>query len=365
MHKLNTAITSCIIVSLVLLSVAIVHAKNTTVSSETSTQTAVHPTTSPAPATTITTETASTPLAQNYAKLVNIGSLCGQSDLVEPSKINDAGQIVGHARACDGQSIHAFFWTKGKMKDLGALHKEDASAAVDINKKGQVVGYSESEEDGSKMFTYQNRRMKKYKADVYRAFAINDAGVIVGRYFGGVEKTSGFILTKGVIKTYPYAFFDVNNKGQAIGVDDNNSGQQRYAVLWQNGEATKLGVLPGDFVSTPSAINNNGVIVGSSSRYPNSHTFLWKDGVISQITLPPSLRGFDINDHEQIVGRQFLYHNGETINLNDLLPPNSEWKIFDARSINNNGQIVGMAWNKNNWSEVIGFLLELPDEYKF
>lgn len=339
-------------------------------------------TTSPAPVTTVEVETApilpavvvkivpegvKMPVVQNYAKFTNIGSLCGQTDLVEPGKINDAGQIVGHARACDGESIHAFLWTKGKMKDLGALHKEDVSVAVDINKKGQIVGYSESEENGSKMFTYQNGRMKKYKADIYRAFAINDAGVIVGDYFGGDIYPRGFILTKGVTKTYSYAFFDINNSGQAIGVDRNNFGPG-HAVLWQNGKVTKLGVLPGNLMSAPKAINNNGVIVGYSSSYPIGHTFLWKNGVMSQINIRRSIFGFDINDYEQIVAGPFLYHNGETINLNDLLPPDSEWEIYDARSINNNGQIAGRAWKKGDYGygwRGIGFLLDLPNEYKF
>lgn len=347
---------------------AVVHAQTTSVTSEAgTTQQVTLPTTSPAPVTTVATETAPTSLVQNYAKFTNIGSLCGQIDLVGPSKINDAGQIVGHARACDGQNGHAFLWTKGKMKDLGALHKEDVSAAVDINKKGQIVGYSESEENGSKMFTYQNGRMKKYKADIYRARAINDAGVIVGEYYAGETYPRGFILTNGVTKTYPHVFFDINNKGQAIGVERGNIGPE-YAILWQNGKAVKLGVLPGDNFSVASAINNNGVIVGLSSRYPNSHTFLWKDGVMSQINIRRSGFGFDINDHEQIVSGHYLYHNGETINLNNLLPPDSEWEIYDARSINNNGQIAGRAWKKGDYGygwRGIGFLLDLPDEYKF
>lgn len=373
MRKLNTIfITSCVILFWVLLFITVVHAQTTSVTSEVSTQKALSPAVSPSvvttvPVTTVTTETIPTSLVQNYAKFVNIGSLCGQIDLVEPGKINDAGQVVGHARACDGESIHAFLWTKGKMKDLGALHKEDVSVAVDINKKGQIVGYSESEENGSKMFSHQNGRMKKFKTDLYKAHAINDAGVIVGEYFDGTGtgEKNGFILTKDKVKTYSYAFFDINNSGQAIGVDRNNFGPG-HAVLWQNGKATKLGVLPGDFMSAPKAINNNGVVVGYSSNYPIGHTFLWKNGVMSQINIKRSSFGFDINDYEQIVAGPFLYHNGETINLNDLLPPDSEWEIYDARSINNNGQIVGRAWKKGNYGwRGIGFLLDLPDEYKF
>lgn len=66
-------------------------------------------------------------------------------------------------------------------------------------------------------------------------------------------------------------------------------------------------------------------------------------------------RANDINNMGQIVGRAlissptlgessaFLYENDEMKNLNDLIACDSGWKLAEARSINDSGQIVGIG----------------------
>ena len=59
-----------------------------------------------------------------------------------------------------------------------------------------------------------------------------------------------------------------------------------------------------------------------------------------------SSEAFAINDLGQIVGasgkRAFIWESGMMTDLNDLLVPNAGWDyLFDARDINNNGQITG------------------------
>jgi len=63
--------------------------------------------------------------------------------------------------------------------------------------------------------------------------------------------------------------------------------------------------------------------------------------------------GNAINDHNQIVGesenkegerRAFLYENGKTIDLNDLIAP-GQWTHIAAKDINNKGQITGYGIN--------------------
>ena len=58
-----------------------------------------------------------------------------------------------------------------------------------------------------------------------------------------------------------------------------------------------------------------------------------------------------INDNGQVVGNSFVADNSKTqailwedsriINLNDLIPANSGWDLSGAVSINNAGQIIG------------------------
>jgi probable HAF family extracellular repeat protein len=77
----------------------------------------------------------------------NLGTL-GGTLFSEAYAINERGQIAGASEmsgdtspyAPFGGHIHAFFWEKGVMKDLGALPGDTASFAVSLNNGGQAVG---------------------------------------------------------------------------------------------------------------------------------------------------------------------------------------------------------------------------------
>jgi probable HAF family extracellular repeat protein len=56
-------------------------------------------------------------------------------------KINDAGQIVGEASFADG-TYHAALWQRKGTFDLGAVANDPCSVALDINSRGQAVGWS-------------------------------------------------------------------------------------------------------------------------------------------------------------------------------------------------------------------------------
>lgn len=56
-------------------------------------------------------------------------------------KINDAGQIVGDASFSDS-TYHATLWQNGTISDLGTVGNDPCSVALDINLRGQAVGWS-------------------------------------------------------------------------------------------------------------------------------------------------------------------------------------------------------------------------------
>jgi len=156
---------------------------------------------------------------------------------------------------------------------------------------------------------------------------------------------------------------------------------RRRAFLWQNGSRQDLGVLPGHNASSALAINDEGQVVGWSGR-PNgslSTAFLWQNGIMQNLGFLPgdnSSRAVSINNAGQVVGisgtdlsntitgyehstlsepdaasdpdvssrihaRPFLWQNGSMLDLNALLPTDSEWEIIDVADINNRGWIAG------------------------
>jgi probable HAF family extracellular repeat protein len=106
-----------------------------------------------------------------------------------------------------------------------------------------------------------------------------------------------------------------------------------------------------------SGINNQGQVVGNSDLPGDttSHAFLWQNGVMKDLGVFGSdIASFalGINDRSEVVGidltesfgnRAVLWENGDAIDLNALIPPNSGLYLQLAEGINSFGQIVGFA----------------------
>jgi probable HAF family extracellular repeat protein len=57
------------------------------------------------------------------------------------------------------------------------------------------------------------------------------------------------------------------------------------AFLWENGVATNLGTLPGDFSSRANWINSKGQVIGGILRYRlQLPVFLWQNAVMTDLT---------------------------------------------------------------------------------
>jgi probable HAF family extracellular repeat protein len=160
----------------------------------------------------------------------------------------------------------------------------------------------------------------------------------------------------------------INDKGQVVGISgicDVAVGRfsARHAVLWENGVPTDIGSLGGVAWNTPTAINNQGVVVGFSDLpgdndgTPNYQAFIWTQatGIQKLPLLPGETRAaaFGINDKNQVVGlsrapgqpyHATLWQNGGVSDLNSATLPASPYLIY-ANDINDSGVLVGEAFD--------------------
>lgn len=162
----------------------------------------------------------------------------------------------------------------------------------------------------------------------------------------------------------------INERGQVAGWATAEGDGTVRAVLWDQGEARDLGVLPGTDgepgrYSLAHGINNLGQVVGRAYAASGAeHAFLWSEssGMIDLGTLPGEREGapadkesvaHGVNDRGQVVGwsgegverRAFLWQpgsTGEAGKMRLLRVPDRSFRSV-AFAINNEGQIVGEA----------------------
>ena len=68
----------------------------------------------------------------------------------------------------------------------------------------------------------------------------------------------------------------VNESGQAVGASGHPHGADTHAFFWQKqGGIRDVGTLPGGDYSSAFAINDSGVVVGTSNTSTSTHAFSW------------------------------------------------------------------------------------------
>jgi hypothetical protein len=166
----------------------------------------------------------------------------------------------------------------------------------------------------------------------------------------------------------------LNNRRQVLAWSVGESHPSgRQSMIWQNGQATPLGMLPDSFSSTALSLNDHGVAIGYNSRASgelnaDQRAVLWERDTIMPLPLPSGAigsRGRDINNRGQAVisayfeagtchagpqraAQTFMWQQGSLKPL-ALLPigPDDYSLSAHAADINNVGQVVGATGHRN------------------
>lgn len=234
--------------------------------------------------------------------------------------LNDAGVVVGTTeRPPDNRNrAYSFLWRNGRLSPLDAR----MDSAFAINNREQVIG-GEMTSTGGYLVAWQKGKRTYLAHNANGAYAINESGQVVGTAPMGSNahaflwNVDGAGQDLGTLSGYHSSAADINERRQVVGSSEILDTGYKHAFLWQNGRMQDLGVLPGCSWSAATAINDYGQVVGTSE-------------------------GETRNDGSGASGRihAVLWQNGK---ITDLGTPGSGLKDVHPYSINNTGQVVGMA----------------------
>jgi probable HAF family extracellular repeat protein len=293
--------------------------------------------------------------------VTDLGNLGFQNTVAKA--INNNGEVTGYSgtpktvegscslrfRPCPTHVTNAFLWSAGTMTNLGTLGG-NYSQGTGINNLGEVVGSAQTKSGISEAFLFRGGKMTGIGS--FSPAAINDLGVIAGsESIPGEGHTDAVIWEKGKITDLGLlpgeggiftGAAGINKSGEVAGGGDNRESDLR-AFVWRNGTMTDIGTLGGPQADA-YAINNLGQIVGFAQTSTDAdHGFVYENGKMTDIGL--NVFPYAINDNGVIVGSggcggAVIITNGVCQNLQNLIPANSGYRLFEAHGINDKGQIM-------------------------
>ena len=291
--------------------------------------------------------------ALNYT-VTDLGTLGGTFSIARD--VNNQRQVVGSSTHAEGvQDRHAFLWENGLMIDLGTLGGSHSSA-YSINSSGKIVGSADDHPCMWDNGTITDLGLNGGSSGT--AFSINDIGHIalaissldrnhVDTY---IWRTGG-MTPLGTLGGVGYdRVSDINGYDQIVGVSNAGTVRADHAFIWENGIMTDLGTLGGDY-SVAMGLNDSGKTVGYSSiSNGERRPVYWVSGVINELqTLGSQGQANAINEAGIIVGSSIaagrghavLWMNDSIFDLNEHIYEEPKWLLQMANGINDQGDIVG------------------------
>src|SRR3984893_2223794 len=226
--------------------------------------------------------------------LTDVGSLGGKINAA--CAINDAGQIVGYSQDGNG-NLQAFVVSRQQpMASLGTLDGASTSEAFGINNSGAVVGDSQSGVQNHRPVLFSKSSVQDLGLGgsnepeaLETAYAINDAGQIVGRHSAANNAFHAFSFLNGTTTDFSTLggangeALGINKNGLVVGDSETASGST-HATVFDHSQLKDLGTLPGfETASYARGINSSGDIVGESDSGDQKRAFLYTKGHLIEL----------------------------------------------------------------------------------
>ena len=183
-----------------------------------------------------------------------IGTLGGSFS--EAHGLNNKGSTAGQSLVTGDLVLHAFFWRKGVIADIGTLGGPDSFVNVanhTVSERDAVVGYSETSTPDPNVENFCNPLFAN--------------GLIC----------LPFVWEDGVLTALPTLggnngqAFGINNRGQIVGQAETPDldpcspfAEQVEAVIWEHGVVQEILLPFGGTAAVATAINDKGQAVGLS-----------------------------------------------------------------------------------------------------
>ena len=245
--------------------------------------------------------------------------------------------------------------TASNLGRQNGLHGSNGAADV-INSRGEAVGLSENTTLDPTCPPYdpskgQSQKLQQ-KPVLWRNGHVRELPTIGGDPDGNA--------------------FAINDDGQIAGGSGTCSSfnfnnflylQFTDAVLWNNGRPIDLEILAEALATSLFGINNRGDVVGASDLKGDNafNAFLWtrergKMQGLAPLGTDILSVGLAINDDREVTGvsldenfqsRAVLWLHQTPIDLNTLIPSTAGLYLLLACSVNDKGQIIGLAVDSN------------------
>lgn len=310
--------------------------------------------------------------ANDYV-MTDLGGFGGRYN--RASSINDSGEIVGTSTwpGETANEAHAFILKDGVLSPLPTLAGFQNSGARSIDETGRIIGMNYTPPFGpTPSVMWESGGVFNLQA-TYPTLASAASSNALGKIVGVCWVTQGpfrwgkaCLLVNGVTtfldttsQSGNSAAFAINDAGKVVGRTDPNRNGTDHATEWINGVATLLPPISPPGATEAVDVNAAGDVVGSSTALVGQwrfvHATLWRNGVpIDLGAVGGSIsRATAINDRGHVVGvsrlpnqneRAFLWRRGRMLML-----PTGAMRIEAslATGINNHNEIVGMLMLPN------------------